>query len=107
MEEQIKLLNDRLTRIENNLGGLSNDPRQTEVIRNALKLSGISAKDLDVSGDASFGAQSKIGFFGEDPATQENKINDPSGGATQDAEARTAIGEIIDSLEAYGLTASS
>jgi len=39
--------------------------------------------------------------------TQASKINDPSGGATQDAEARTAINAIIDALEAFGISASS
>lgn len=39
--------------------------------------------------------------------TQASKINDPSGGATTDAEARTAINAIIDALEAFGISASS
>lgn len=39
--------------------------------------------------------------------TQAAKINDPSGGATTDAEARTAINAIIDALEAFGISASS
>ena len=37
--------------------------------------------------------------------TTQSKINDPSGGATVDTEARTAINAIIDALEAFGLTA--
>lgn len=39
--------------------------------------------------------------------TQAAKINDPSGGATQDAEARTAINAIIDALEGVGISAAS
>lgn len=39
--------------------------------------------------------------------TQAAKINDPSGGATTDAEARTAINAIIDALEAFGISATS
>lgn len=35
------------------------------------------------------------------------KINDPSGGATVDSQARTAIAAIIDVLEAFGLSAAS
>ncbi len=38
--------------------------------------------------------------------TQSVKINDPAGGATVDAEARTAIDAIIDALENVGITAS-
>ncbi len=41
------------------------------------------------------------------PVSQQAKINDPSGGATTDAQARTAIAAIIDALEAVGITASS
>ena len=37
--------------------------------------------------------------------TTQSKINDPSGGATVDTEARTAINAIINALEAFGLTA--
>lgn len=36
---------------------------------------------------------------------QQTTIADPSGGATQDAEARTAIAAIIDALQAHGLIA--
>jgi hypothetical protein len=39
--------------------------------------------------------------------TQEAFIADPSGGATQDAEARSAIADILDLLIAHGLMASS
>lgn len=39
--------------------------------------------------------------------TQASKINDPSGGTTVDAEARTAINAIIDALEAFGISASA
>lgn len=35
------------------------------------------------------------------------KINDPAGGATTDAEARTAIASIIDALENAGISASA
>lgn len=41
------------------------------------------------------------------PAVQPSKINDPSGGTTVDAEARTAINAIIDVLEGAGLSAST
>lgn len=49
----------------------------------------------------------KLGFFNATPVVQQNKINDPSGGGTTDAEARSAINSIIDALEALGFTASS
>ncbi len=46
-----------------------------------------------------------IGFFAKAPAAQQSTISDPTGGATQDAEARTAIDALIDLLQAYGLRA--
>ncbi|MCH7539864.1 MAG: hypothetical protein IH999_05630 [Proteobacteria bacterium] len=38
---------------------------------------------------------------------QQAKINDPSGGATVDSEARTAINAIIDALEAIGISSAA
>ena len=38
--------------------------------------------------------------------TMQAKINDPSGGATIDAEARTAINLVIDALEAFRITST-
>ena len=39
--------------------------------------------------------------------TQAAVISDPSGGATTDAEARTAINAIIDALQAFDIVATS
>jgi len=49
----------------------------------------------------------KFGFFAATAVVQQNHIADPSGGATNDAEARTAINAILDALEAYGLLKTS
>jgi hypothetical protein len=38
---------------------------------------------------------------------QASTIADPTGGATTDAEARAAINDIIDALEAFGIVASA
>jgi hypothetical protein len=47
------------------------------------------------------------GFFSATPAAQPAHIADPSGGATQDAEARTAINSINAMLATLGLTAAA
>lgn len=47
-----------------------------------------------------------IGFFATAPVAQQAHVGDPSGGATQDAEARTAINSILDILQVYGLMAA-
>jgi hypothetical protein len=46
-----------------------------------------------------------IGFYGVAAVDQPATVADPSGGATQDAEARTAIASIIDRLQELGLIA--
>lgn len=56
-------------------------------------------------GDIFHGGQ--IGFFGTAPVSQRAHIANPSGGGTQDAEARTAINSILTALETLGLVASS
>lgn len=61
---------------------------------------------------SSMGVQAVItpqgfGLFGAGEAAQQAHIADPSGGGTQDAEARTAIAAILNALEAYGLLAAT
>lgn len=49
----------------------------------------------------------KLGIYdGTTPVIQATKISDPSGGATVDAEARTAVNAIIDALEGIGVSAA-
>ena len=49
----------------------------------------------------------ELGFFGATPVDQPASISDPSGGTTQDTEARSAIASIIDALEELGLLAAA
>jgi len=44
----------------------------------------------------------KLGFWNKTPVIQPTVIADPTGGATTDAEARTAIDDIIDLLQSVG-----
>jgi len=68
------------------------------------KDSGGEREGLRIEGS---GAATEIGFFGVAAATQQAHIADPAGGATQDAEARTAINAILAALETYGLLAAA
>lgn len=47
----------------------------------------------------------KLGFYGETPVDQPATVADPSGGATVDSQARTAIASVIDRLQELGLIA--
>jgi hypothetical protein len=49
----------------------------------------------------------KLGFYNATPVVQRTVVADPTGGATQDAEARTAIIAVITRLEQLGLFASA
>mgnify|MGYP001559024574 CR=1 FL=1 len=51
------------------------------------------------------GATQKLGLWGVTPVIQQSAISAPSGGATQDAEARTAINSIRTALTTTGITA--
>jgi len=48
---------------------------------------------------------SLLSFYGVTPVDQPATVTDPTGGGTQDAEARTAINAIIDRLQELGLIA--
>lgn len=48
-----------------------------------------------------------VGFFGATPVAQQVHVADPTGGATVDAEARTAINAINAICATFGLTAAS
>ena len=53
------------------------------------------------------GSAPAIGFLGATPAARIAHVADPSGGATVDAEARSAINSILATLENFGLHATS
>jgi len=53
------------------------------------------------------GSAPMIGFLGASAIVRQAHIADPSGGGTQDAEARTAINAILAALENFGLIATS
>jgi hypothetical protein len=50
-------------------------------------------------------ATQQLGFFGATPVPQQGAITAPSGGATVDSQARTAISSMITEIKNLGLTA--
>lgn len=65
----------------------------------------VFANPVYINNSLFLGKNGKAGFYGTEPITQPSTISDPSGGATVDSEARTAINTIIDRLQALGLIA--
>lgn len=94
MPEEIKQLNDRLLILENRLNGITNDPRQVQVIINALQATLLDVKSVKT---VKFG-------IGTTPIATQASISDPIGGIVIDAEARTAIDSILTVLDSFGLT---
>jgi hypothetical protein len=74
----------------------------------------IFRKQVEFKGDLSFGIMldattspkksTNIGFFGKAPVSVQTVPTTPSGGATQDGQARTTIGQIITILNNLGIT---
>ena len=46
-----------------------------------------------------------MGFWNVTPVNQPDTVSDPSGGGTQDSQARGAINEVIDRLQEAGIIA--
>lgn len=69
----------------------------------ALELSQIQG----TNGQTFQNTSTKIGLFSATPTTQASKISDPSGGATVDTEARTAIASVIDAIENLGVSSKT
>lgn len=53
------------------------------------------------------GSAATLGFLGATPVARQSLVADPTGGATVDAESRTAIASIIDVLINFGLMAAA
>lgn len=49
----------------------------------------------------------KLAFYGSTPVIQQGAVSSPSGGATVDSQARTAIDQIRSTLITYGFLATS
>lgn len=118
LKEIVRLQGDKIKKLEDFLMYNSKIDvfRQNRDIESLNKLIGAR---LDIKGNVNLGNDtvnattiqigndvtgSEIGFFGETPVVQQPAITKPTGGATVDAEARTAVNKIIDALQLFGFT---
>lgn len=73
------------------------------------KIQILNGRNIELGGDegTKFGTavDQKLGLYGTTPVVQGSTITDPTGGGTQDAEARTAINALIDRLQDIGIIA--
>ena len=93
-------MSNRLTRGEALVGAVTADDDVTTGDDLVVGDDASVAGNLSVTGNLTAGGTIDLG----DPVAN---IADPSGGATQDAEARTAIEAILDALDAVGIMAAS
>jgi len=49
----------------------------------------------------------KLGVYGVTPVIQGVKVDDPTGGAVDDSECRTALKKLIDAIEEFGITSKT
>lgn len=74
-------------------------------LNNKIYLKDGSTVNIGATTGAIIGATGeKIGFLGHAPIARQAAITAPTGGATVDAQSRTAIGTIITVLQSFGLT---
>lgn len=92
---------------ETNLSGVTASAAEVNVLDGMTastaelnKLDGMTASTAELS------QLDGIGAVIANAAAAEAVIADPAGGATTDAEARTAINAIIDALQAFGIVAT-
>lgn len=104
MEERIQQLEEELTQLKAEFYKERSTVefifrRNLALIDVDLKLSSATGTKIGTS------ATQKLGFFNKTPVIQPSAIASPSGGATIDSQARTAIDLIRTALTNLGLTA--
>jgi len=94
-------MEERITQLENELREL-----KVEYYKNNFPQQQTFVKDVLFQGTSTFASLNPTTSFGlgVTPATRQANILNPSGGATVDAEARTAIASILTVLDNFGFT---
>lgn len=106
LQNEVRQLRQELNQVKNfttNLGGSLEFRNLVERYSGGGDGAVGTFSTININGDINHDGD-KIGFFGTTPVSQEPAITSPSGGSTVDSEARSAIGDLIGVVEAYGLT---
>lgn len=101
----IELLEQRVLYLENLLAQFVKSDRYT--FQRDIEISDGRKIQLSSVNGTRIGtaAKQKLSVFGVTPVIQAGAISAPSGGATVDAQARTAIGSLITAVKNFGITA--
>lgn len=94
-------MEERITQLENELREL-----KAEFYKNNFPQQQVFVKDVLFKGTATYTSLNPTTSFGlgVTPAVRQANILNPSGGATVDAEARSAISSILTVLDNFGFT---
>lgn len=91
----------------NNLGGSDNLDLSEKITATATQ-AGINKQNIEQINNTMLGYGNIVTHNASEfvayPSVKPSKITKPTGGSTQDGEARDAIDAVIDVLETYGLT---
>lgn len=103
--DETELLKKRIQLLENLVFALVKSDKyyfgKHIVLADGLRISGSTGTGVRIGNSIS----EKWSFYGVAPVDQPAAITDPTGGATIDTQARTAIIAIIDALQELGLLA--
>lgn len=103
MEQEIAQLNDRIKLLENLLFRfVKNDKYYFD--KHIVLADGVNISASSGTGSSLGAATDKLSVYRETPVVQAGAISAPTGGGTQDAEARTAINSIRTALTNFGIT---
>ena len=105
MPDETQQLKDRLQLLENVVFDLIRTNKYR--FSKSIQMQDGRNIDLNTGTGSKIGTATgqKIGFFNATPVVQQAAITAPTGGATIDTQARTAINTIITTLQTLGLTA--
>lgn len=110
MENDLKQLEQKVDDLNNKLDAFLNMYHRSDFPDKYVftKKVVLNNQNLDTEGTNGMkigNSSSKLSVYGETPVVQAGAISAPTGGATTDTEARTAINSIRTALTNFGITA--